>query len=239
MVLSLWINIMNMNPNITIKQFFDEECSAFTYIVCDSQSKDAVIIDPVKRNVERDLAFLQENALQLKLILDTHIHADHVTSSCKLKELTGALIGHNKFIPVHHADIPLADGEMIQLGSIPIKVIHTPGHTNSCMSYLIGNFVFTGDALMIKGCGRTDFQEGDSRKLFHSVREKLFTLPDETIVYPAHDYKGMTSTTIGSEKKENARLNLTLSEDQFVEIMENLKITQPAKLEESVKGNLV
>jgi len=208
-------------------------------VVYDSQSHDAVIIDPVKRNVERDLAYLQENELRLLLILDTHIHADHVTSSCKLKELTGAIIGHNKFIPVHNADIPLDDGEMIQVGSIAIKVIHTPGHTNSCMSYLIGNYVFTGDALMINGCGRTDFQEGDSHKLFHSVRDKLFALPDETIVYPAHDYKEMTSTTIGAEKRENARLNLSLSEDQFVEIMQNLKLTPPAKLEESVKGNLV
>lgn len=227
-----------MNPNIIIKQFFDEECSAFTYIVYDQQTKDAVIIDPVKRDVERDYAFIQENELQLKLILDTHIHADHVTSSCHLKELTGALIGYNKLIPVQNADIPLADGEMIQVGAVAIKVIHTPGHTNSCMSYLIGNYVFTGDALMIKGCGRTDFQEGDSHKLFHSVREKLFSLPEDTIVYPAHDYKGMTSSTIGSEKKENARLNLSLSEDQFVEIMNNLKLTPPAKLEESVKGNL-
>lgn len=230
---------MNMNPNIIIKQFFDEECSAFTYIVHDSQSKDAVIIDPVKRNVERDIVFIQKNNLHLKLILDTHIHADHVTSSCRLKEVTGALIGYNKLIPVMNADLPLVDGEMIQVGTISIKVIHTPGHTNSCMSYLIGNAVFTGDALMIKGCGRTDFQEGDSHKLFQSVREKLFTLPNETIVYPAHDYKGMTFSTIGSEKKENPRLNLSLSEDQFVEIMTNLNLTPPVKLEESVKGNMV
>jgi sulfur dioxygenase len=230
---------MNMNPNITIKQFFDDECSAFTYIVYDSQTKDAVIIDPVNRQVERDLKFITENNLSLKLILDTHIHADHVTSSGVIKERTETKIGHNNFIPVKNADIPLHDGEMYQAGTINIKVIHTPGHTNSCMSYLIENNVFTGDALMINGCGRTDFQEGDSHKLFHSVREKLFALPDETNVYPAHDYKGFTSSTIGNEKKGNARLNLSLSEDQFVEIMNNLKLTPPAKLEESVKGNLV
>jgi sulfur dioxygenase len=230
---------MNMNPNITIKQFFDDECSAFTYIVYDSQTKDALIIDPVKRQIERDIAFIRENELSLKLILDTHIHADHVTSSGKMKELTGTKIGYNNQINVKNADVPLHDGQVYEAGSISIKVMHTPGHTNSCMSYLIKKYLFTGDALMIKGCGRTDFQEGDSHKLFQSVREKLFVLPDETIVYPAHDYKGLTSSTIGTEKKENARLNLSLTEDEFVGIMNNLKLTPPAKLEESVRGNLV
>lgn len=132
----------------------------------------------------------------------------------------------------------LSDGQVYHAGSIEMKIFHTPGHTNSCMSYVVGGNVFTGDTLMINGCGRTDFQEGSSSKLFHSVREKLFKLPDETIVYPAHDYKGMTSSSIGREKKSNARLNLSLSEDQFIEIMKNLNLKPPANLEESVRENL-
>lgn len=229
---------MNMNPNITIKQFFDEECSAFTYVVSDNMTKDAVIIDPVKRQVDRDLTYIREQGLKLNLILDTHIHADHVTSSCAIKEKTGAKIGFNKTIHVKNADVALGDGDTYRAGSMEIKVIHTPGHTNSCMSYVIGKNVFTGDALMINGCGRTDFQEGSSQKLFHSVREKLFSLPDETVVYPAHDYKGMTSSTIGQEKKNNPRLKLLLSEDQFIDIMKNLNLKPPVNLEVSVRENL-
>jgi sulfur dioxygenase len=227
-----------MNPNIAMKQFFDEECSGFTYIVWDQKTFDALIIDPVKRNVDRDLAFLKENNLKLLLILDTHIHADHVTSSCAIKEATGAIIAHNIYTSVKNADFPLSDGETIFAGSIQVKAIHTPGHTNSCMSYLIGNRVFTGDTLMIRGCGRTDFQEGDSHRLFASVREKLFNLPDETLVCPAHDYKGMTSSTIGEEKRENPRLNMSITEEKFVEIMRNLNLKAPVNLEESVRQNL-
>ncbi len=228
-----------MNPNIALKQFFDEECSGFTYVVWDKKTCDALIIDPVKRNVERDLTFLEENNLKLLLILDTHIHADHVTSAFAIKDATGAIIAHNIYTSVKNADFPLSDGETIFAGSIPVKVIHTPGHTNSCMSYLIGDRVFTGDTLMIKGCGRTDFQEGDAHRLFASVRDKLFTLPDETVVYPAHDYKGMMSSTIGEEKRENPRLNLSITEEKFVEIMQNLNLKAPVNLEESVRQNLL
>ena len=220
------------------RQLFDRETCTYTYLVAEGNSRDALIIDPVRENFERDLQLLGELNLQLRLVLETHIHADHVTGASLLRRETGAKIGVAGVASAVGVDKPLTDGQILDRGEIEIEVIATPGHTNSCLSYRIGNKVFTGDALLIRGCGRTDFQEGDSRRLFKSVRERLFTLPDDTLVYPGHDYKGHMVTTIGEEKRYNPRLNMGKSEEEFVQIMSELRLDPPQRIAVAVPANL-
>ncbi len=226
-----------MNKEINLYQFQEPESSTYTYILADEQSREAVIIDPVIETVSRDVSFIQSMGLTLKYIIDTHLHADHITGSGELRRRTGAKITLSSEYHLSCPDIALNDGDELSFGSFKLKALSTPGHTAGCMSFYVEGMIFTGDCLLIRGCGRTDFQEGNSRELFYSVREKLFSLPDETIVYPAHDYKGKTSSTIGEEKTDNPRLNLSVTEEAFVTLMENLNFAYPKKILESIPAN--
>ena len=219
-------------------QLYEAESSTYTYLIGDSESGEAALIDPVLETFERDLTLVRELKLKLKYVLETHVHADHITSSGMFRNQTGALVGLSDQAQVECADLALADGEELSLGKFKIKVIHTPGHTDSCASFLFEGRAFTGDALLIRGCGRTDFQQGSSDKLFKSVREKLFSLPKETKVYPAHDYKGRTSSTIAEEREFNPRLKLENTLQDFKKIMSELKLDPPKKIKESVPANM-
>lgn len=220
-------------------QLFEKETSSYTYLLGDPQTKEAVLIDPVIETVERDLQLVDDLGLKLKFILDTHVHADHITASGEIRKRTGARIGVSSSYDMACPDLHLEDGQEISFGQFVIKVFHTPGHTSGCLSYHVESMVFTGDALLIRGTGRTDFQEGSAEKLFSSIREKLFKLPDETIIYPAHDYKGFSKSSIGLEKKLNPRVNLQRSKEEFLEIMSKLKLAHPKKIQESVPANLL
>jgi len=227
-----------MNDNLVFHQLFEKETSTYTYLLGDKNTKEAVLIDPVIETVERDLQLLSDLDLKLKYILDTHVHADHITGSGEIRKRTGAKVGVSSAYDMACPDLHIEDGQEISFGEFTIKAIHTPGHTSGCLSYQMGNKVFTGDALLVRGCGRTDFQEGSSEKLFMSVRDKLFALPDDTVVYPAHDYKGFSQTSIGLEKRLNPRLNLSLTKDDFIGIMAGLKLAYPKKIQEAVPANL-
>ncbi len=220
------------------RQLFESTSSTYTYIIADEKTREALIIDPVKQTFDRDMQLLNEMHLELKYILETHIHADHITSSGPMREKTKAKILLGKATELPTADHLLEDGETFKLSSLTIKTILTPGHTDGCTSYHIEDRVFTGDTLFIRGCGRTDFQQGNSSTLFHSVREKLFKLPDNTLIYPGHDYKGRTSSSIAEEKEFNPRLNLKKSETEFIEIMQNLKLDKPKQIDIAVPANL-
>lgn len=220
------------------RQLFDRETCTYTYLLANSDSRDAVIIDPVREQFDRDMKLLGELNLQLRLVLETHIHADHVTGAFLLRRETGAKVGVAAVAGAEGVDKPLVDGQILDRGEIVIKVLATPGHTDSCLSYYVSDRVFTGDALFIRGCGRTDFQQGSSTRLFASVREKLFSLPDDTFVYPGHDYKGQTVSTIGEEKQFNPRLRLNHTVDDFARIMDELKLDPPQRIAEAVPANL-
>lgn len=220
------------------RQLFEPISSTYTYLIADSKTREALLIDPVRETIERDLQFVQELGLKLKSILETHIHADHVTSSGPIRKKTGAKIYLGQGSKLESADHLLEDGEEFMLGELTIKTILTPGHTDGCTSYLIGDRVFTGDTLLIRGCGRTDFQQGNSEALFHSVREKLFSLDDSILVYPGHDYKGRTCSSIGEEKEFNPRLKMSNSLQDFIEIMAKLKLSPPKQIDVAVPANM-
>lgn len=227
-----------VNQDIIFHQLFEPESSTYTYIIADKKTKEAAIIDPVLETVDRDLKLIDELGLKLIYALDTHIHADHITGAGELRKRLGIKTAVSADAEVACVDIPLEDGQELLLGDKTIKVIATPGHTNTCLTYAFEGLIFTGDALLIRSCGRTDFQQGDSTKLYNSVKEKLFKLPDETKIYPGHDYRGHTSSTIGIEKKHNARLNENISLDEFKKIMSELKLANPKKIHEAVPANL-
>lgn len=227
----------NMSNDTIFFQLFEHESSTFTYIIADKKTKDAAIIDPVIETFERDSKFLNDLGLNLRYILDTHVHADHITAANELRKTTNAKTAVSSGAGVQCVDINLEDGQELLLGDKTIRAIATPGHTDSCMSFYFDGKVFTGDTLLIRGCGRTDFQQGSNEKLFHSVREKLFQLPDDTVVYPAHDYRGFTSSTIALEKQFNPRLKLTNSFDDFKKIMDELKLQYPKKIDVSLPAN--
>jgi sulfur dioxygenase len=224
--------------SILFQQLFEAESSTFTYLLADPQTREAVIIDPVLETVKRDLQLIRELDLKLLYILETHVHADHITGAGQIADATGAQIGLSAQGQVQGAQLALEDGHRLSFGRHQIQALATPGHTDSCMCYLVGERVFTGDTLMIRANGRTDFQQGCPEKLYHNVRNKLFTLPDETLVYPAHDYRGFTSSTIGAEKKFNLRLNLGISLEEFIKIMSELQLAQPKKINIAVPANL-
>ena len=219
------------------RQLFDRESSTYTYLLADLTLKEAILIDPVLEQVERDRKLLQELGLSLRYCLETHIHADHITGTAKLREATGCLGIVPDKAHASCADRYIKDGETLQLGSITIEAVATPGHTDSHITYYVNNDrVFTGDALLIRGCGRTDFQSGDAGTLFDSVTQRLFTLPDETLVYPAHDYKGNTVSTIKEEKQWNPRF-VGRDRANFIEFMANLNLPNPKKIMEAVPAN--
>lgn len=223
---------------LLFRQLFESESSTYTYLIADDSSREAIIIDPVKETLERDIKLIKELGLTLKYILETHVHADHITSSGPMRDLIGGEIALGEANHLKTVDHLLKDNQELQFGAYKVKAIATPGHTAGCVSYLVERFVFTGDTLLIRGCGRTDFQEGDSQQLFHSVREKLFVLSDDVLVYPGHDYQGRTCSSIGEEKKWNPRLDLNKSEKEFIQIMKNLNLQDPKKIAVAVPANL-
>lgn len=229
---------VDMRNDIIFHQLFESESSTYTYIIADKKSKEAAIIDPVLETVDRDLKLIEELGLKLSYVLDTHIHADHITGAGEIRKRTQAKTAVSQQAKVDCVDIPLEDGQELLLGDKKIKVIATPGHTNTCMTYSFEGMLFTGDALLIRGCGRTDFQEGSSDKLYESVHEKLFKLPEDTILYPGHDYRGQSSSTIGLEKKFNPRLGESKTKDDFKKIMSELNLANPKKIHEAVPANL-
>lgn len=229
----------NMHSNdIHFFQLFESESSTYTYLIADKKTNEAAIIDPVIETFDRDRKLIEDLDLKLMYIIDTHVHADHITAANELRKCKGAKTAVSVGAGVQCVDINLEDGQELLLGDKTIKAIATPGHTDSCMSFYFEDRVFTGDTLLIRGCGRTDFQQGSNEKLFHSVREKLFQLPEDTIVYPAHDYRGFTSTTIGLEKKFNPRLKLSNSFEDFKSIMNELKLAYPKKIDAALPANL-
>ncbi len=219
------------------RQLFDLETSTYTYLIADMLTGEAALVDPVLENVERDYRLIQELGLTLIFCLETHVHADHITGAGKLRELTNCL----NLVPfkakIDCADRHLQDQEVLQVGNIIIKAIATPGHTDCHFAYLVNQtHILTGDALFIRGCGRTDFQSGDAGILYDSIYQKLFTLPDDTLVYPGHDYRGHTVSTIGEEKQHNPRLAHQDRQD-FINIMNNLNLPDPLKIMEAVPAN--
>jgi sulfur dioxygenase len=222
---------MHVNPI----QLFDAESSTYTYILA-AATGDAAIIDPVDRHCERDLAHLRRLGLRLRYALETHAHADHVTASGRLRQLTGALACAPSGCGIAPADRQLEDGETVRFGSEEIAVLHTPGHTAGSVCFLWRGNLFTGDTLLIDGCGRTDFQGGSAAALFESVHGKLFTLPDDTRVWPGHDYRGQSVSTIGWEKRHNARL-AGRGRDEFVALMAALDLPQPKLIDVALPAN--
>lgn len=219
------------------RQLFDRESCTYTYLLADLQQQEAILVDPVLEQVKRDLQLICELNLKLRCCLETHIHADHLTGTAKLRQLTGCLGVVPDKTHAECADLFITDGETIELGSIKIKAIATPGHTDSHMAYLVNhNKILTGDALLVHGCGRTDFQSGDAGKLYDSVTQKLFTLPDSTRVYPGHDYHGYTVSTIGEEKKYNPRF-AGLNREDFTGLMSCLELSKPKKIMEAIPAN--
>lgn len=217
-------------------QLFDTTSSTFTYVLVDPQTREAVIIDPVDTHLDAYLRLMQSEGLTLRFTLETHAHADHVTSAGLLCQRTGAKSAAPVQCGILPADLQLDDGAAICFGDETIRALHTPGHTAGSMSYLWRDCVFTGDALLIGGCGRTDFQSGDSGTLYDSITGRLFTLPEATRVYPAHDYKGRTVSTIGEERRCNPRL-AGKTREEFVRLMNSLDLPKPRLLDVAVPAN--
>ena len=220
---------------ICFRQLFDRESSTYTYLVADRRSRTAALIDPVQENVERDAKLLEELGLRLAYVLETHVHADHITGAAILRERTGAKTACSDAGPPC-ADIRMKHGGVLRLGDLPITMLATPGHTDDSASFLVEGMVFTGDALLVRGAGRTDFQNGDAGQLYDSITRVLFKLDDEIRVFPAHDYKGMTSSTIGEEKRHNLRVT-GRSRDEFIALMKSLDLPPPKRLADAVPAN--
>lgn len=219
------------------RQFFEPLSSTYTYLLGCEKTGLAVLIDPVISTVERDLAELNQLGLLLLYSLDTHIHADHITAAVELKKRVGSKIAVPAFDRLPCADIGIEEGVPLQVGGIQLQTLHTPGHTDGHFSYVLEDRVFTGDALLIDGCGRTDFQNGNADALYRSVNEKLFTLPDDYLVYPAHDYQNRHVSTIAQEKKRNPRLGGGRSMSEFKDIMANLNLPYPKFIDFAIPGN--
>ena len=220
------------------RQLFEPLSSTYTYLLGCEETGQAVLIDPVIVSIDRDLAEISRLGLKLAYSVDTHIHADHITAALELKHKVGSKIAAPAFDNLPCADVGIEDGVPFQLGSITLRPLHTPGHTAGHFAYLLADRLLTGDALLIDGCGRTDFQNGDADALYKSVTEKLFLLPDDTLVYPAHDYKGRRVSSIAQEKKRNPRLGQARTQDQFRNIMANLNLPYPKFIDYAVPGNL-
>ena len=219
------------------RQVFDNKSSTYTYVIASAKGREAVIIDPVIENVQSYIELLNELDLKLVKVIDTHIHADHVTGASKLKLATNCSTIMGEHTPADAVEIKVKDDEIIKIDQIEIRAMYTPGHTSDSYSFLMNNCLFSGDTLLINGTGRTDFQNGSSKDAYNSLFNKLLKLPESTIVFPAHDYNGKKNSTIGSEIKNNPRLQVN-SIDQYVEIMNNLNLTNPKMMDVAVPANL-
>tara|TARA_B100000989_G_C19432986_1_gene423864 strand:- start:258 stop:944 length:687 start_codon:yes stop_codon:yes gene_type:complete len=219
------------------KQVFDQKSSTYTYLIASAEGREALIIDPVLENVEDYIKLLNELNLRLVKVIDTHIHADHVTGASKLKDLTKCSTIMGEHTPAEAVEIKVKDDEYIHLDNLKIRAMHTPGHTSDSFSFLMNNYLFSGDTLLINGTGRTDFQNGNSKDAYNSLFNKILKLPDETLLYPAHDYKGETVSTIGKEKKFNPRLQVS-NVEEYIEIMNNLNLKKPAEIDFNVANNI-
>ena len=225
--------------SLFFRPLFEKESSTYTYLLADSDTKEAIIIDAVAETQQRDIGLIEELGLDLKYIIETHVHADHITSSCPLKQkFVNAKIVLGETNPVACADVLIKDGDHLQFGQYDITAISTPGHTDGCMSFIVGDKVFTGDALLIRSCGRCDFQGGSAAKLFDSISQ-LFTLPDETYVYPAHDYGGRTVSSIWEEKAFNEMIGAGVDKAEFVRRVNAMELSLPAKIHVAVPANQV
>lgn len=231
---------ISSSMSFSMRQLFDDESSTYTYLLWDVETKDAVLIDPVDTQVERDLQVVSEEKLNLIFGINTHAHADHITGTGILKKKVKGLQSVISQASKAKADLIVVPGDTIRFGGKHLEVKGTPGHTEGCISLVSndGKMVFTGDTLLVQGCGRTDFQGGSASSLYDSVHSQLFTLSDDCIVYPAHDYKGRLSSTIGDEKKNNPRLGGSKSKEEFVEIMKNLNLSYPKKIDVAVPANM-
>jgi sulfur dioxygenase len=225
---------------LVFRQLFDPMSSTYTYLLADRRSGEAVIIDPVFEQVRRDAALIAELGLRLVCALDTHIHADHVTGAWLLRQRTGCRIALSADSGAEGADRYLVADDMIAFGSRNLQTRKTPGHTSGCLTYVLDDrsMAFTGDCLLIRGSGRTDFQQGDPHAMYSSVHEQIFTLPEDCLLYPAHDYRGLTVTSIGEERRFNPRLGGEASEADFTGYMRNLHLAHPKKIDAAVPANL-
>ena len=219
------------------KQVFDTKTSTYTYLIASAKGREAVIIDPVLENVEDYISILKELDLKLVKVIDTHIHADHVTGASKLKQVTNCTTIMGEHTPANTIEIKVKDSEIIKIDNLKIRSMYTPGHTSDSYSFLLDNYLFTGDTLLINGTGRTDFQNGSSKDAYNSLFNNLLKLPEETLVYPGHDYNGKFSSTIGNEKKFNPRLQVK-SVDEYVDIMSKLNLAKPKMIETNVSRNI-
>ena len=222
---------------MVFKQVFDQKSSTYTYLIASAKGREALIIDPVLDNVAEYIKLLKELDLKLVKVIDTHIHADHVTGASKLKDITNCSTIMGDHTPAETVEIKLKDEEYINLDNLRIKAMYTPGHTSDSYSFLMDNYLFSGDTLLINGTGRTDFQNGNAKDAYNSIFNKLLKLPEETLLYPAHDYKGEKVSTIGKEKKHNPRLQVK-SVDEYVEIMNNLNLKKPTEIDFNVSKNI-
>jgi sulfur dioxygenase len=232
--------IVKAGEAMGLKQLFDDDSSTYTYLLWDPHTKDAIIVDPVDIQVERDLKEVGDLGLNLVYGVNTHAHADHITGTGLLKTKVQGFQSVISEASGAKADVKIGPGDKIVFGSRSISVRATPGHTAGCVSYVADDesFVLTGDALLIQGCGRTDFQGGSAATLYEAVHSQLFSLPDTTVVYPAHDYMGRTSSMMGDEKKNNPRLGSGKTQADFVEIMANLNLAYPKKIDVAVPANM-
>jgi sulfur dioxygenase len=219
------------------EQLFDKKSSTYTYLVASNKGREALIIDPVVDNVGEYINLLNSLDLKLVKVIDTHIHADHVTGASKLKNLTKCSTIMGEHTPAEAVEIKVKDDEYIHLDNLKIRAMHTPGHTSDSFSFLMNNYLFSGDTLLINGTGRTDFQNGNSKDAYNSLFNRILKLPDETLLYPAHDYKGETVSTIGKERKLNPRLQVS-NVEEYIEIMNNLNLKKPAEIDFNVASNI-
>lgn len=221
-----------------IEQLFDSDTGTYSYLLWDEKTRQAALIDSVLEQFDRDAKLIRQLGVKLRYTLETHVHADHITASGLHRNAFGNAVMLHENSGLKCADSFLSDGDTLALGDKIIRVIYTPGHTDTCVSFHIDGAVFTGDALLIDGCGRTDFQSGDAKTLYHSITQKLFVLEDETVVFPGHDYLGLTSSTIAREKAFNSRLGNNRPESDFVALMNGLDLEPPKRLGIAIPGNM-
>ena len=218
-------------------QLFDKSSSTYTYLIASAKGREALIIDPVLENIDQYIKLLNELDLKLVKVIDTHIHADHITAASKLKNKTNCTTIMGEHTPSNAVEIKVKDNEIIYVDKLEIKVIYTPGHTKDSYSFLMNDYLFSGDTLLINGTGRTDFQGGSSKDSYNSIFNRLLKLPEETLLYPAHDYNGQTVSSIGKEKKFNPRLQVNGIEE-YIDIMNNLNLSKPKLMDINVASNI-